>query len=128
MSQREVVKYWRDSAKETLSAAEDNFQSRHYDWAFFLWHLAIEKLMKGLVAKRGLTPLPVHDLLKLAKSARVKLNSDQELALKEITTYAIEARYDDYKRSFYKKVTQKYYREPWRTKCREISLWLQKLY
>lgn len=128
MSNEDRVKYWLDSAKETNDIAQESYNNTHYDWAFFQWHLALEKLLKGLIARREETPLPVHDLVKLSVAAKITLSKQQREQLDEITTYSIDARYDDYKRSFYKKVTQKDYREKWHSLCQEVFLWLTNMY
>mgnify|MGYP001560215491 CR=1 FL=1 len=123
-----MVGYWRQSANEAKENAEETYTNNHVDWAFFFWHLAIEKLFKGIIAKNGKTPLPVHDLAKLASIAGITLSAKQRDNLDEITTYNIDARYDDYKRNFYKKVTKKAYHEQWLDTCREIFLWLSTMY
>lgn len=128
MSQNQIIQYWLISAKEAQKTAEDSFVDKHYDWAFFLFHLTIEKLLKGIIVKRDKTPLPIHDLPKLAKDAGLTVTKDQRAVLEEITTYNIKARYDDYKRSFYKKVSKKEYQEQWVRACREIIIWLQNEY
>lgn len=128
MSNQERVQYWYDSATETQKIAVESYNAKHYDWAFFQWHLAIEKLFKGLITKRKKTPVPIHDLRKLAQQAGIILSSLQQDQLNELTTYSIDARYDDYKRSFYKKVTESLYRKKWNTICSELFLWLQNMF
>ncbi len=128
MTQNEAINYWRTSAKETVEAAKDNYQIHHIDWSFFLWHLAIEKLIKGLIVKQGNVPPPVHDLVKLADNSKINLTREQEEQLGEISSYNIKARYDDYKRKFYKKVIDKKYHEIWFKICENLFLWLDKKY
>ena len=128
MSQNEVIQYWLVSAKEAQKTAEDSLVDKHYDWAFFLFHLTIEKLLKGLIVKQDKTPLPTHKLIQLAKTAGLSFTEDQRKYFFEITSYNIDARYDDYKRSFYKKVINKAYQKEWISICREIIIWLQNEY
>ncbi len=128
MSNDERVKYWLDSATETREIANESYTSKHYDWAFFQWHLAIEKLFKGIISKHDETPVFTHDLLKLAKQADVQLSPLLQDQLNEITSYSIDARYDDYKRSFYKKVIAKQYREKWSRVCAEVFVWTQNMF
>lgn len=128
MSNEERVKYWLDSAIETHQVARESYEAAHYDWAFFQWHLAIEKLLKGLLAKQTDIPLPIHDLVKLALKAGITLTEEQNKRLDEITTYSINARYDDYKRRFYKKVNETVYHETWYAICQELFLWIKKMY
>src|SRR3989344_6578967 len=121
MTQKSASTHWFRSAKETSIAAKDNFVIKHYDWSLFLWHLTIEKTLKGIIAKKSMISPPSHDLEKLAKHARISIPNTYRMALHEITTYNIEARYDDYKRRFYKKAT-KTYTARWTNICQEIYL------
>jgi HEPN domain-containing protein len=69
----------------------------------FLGHLVIEKLLKALYVKRlQKHPVYSHDLLRLAKKIDVELPSGYDEWLDEITTFNLNARYDDYKQSFHK--------------------------
>lgn len=128
MSQGQIIAYWLKSAAESAQAAQNNFNNKHYDWAFFLWGLTIEKLLKGLIVKQNHVPLPTHDLQKLAKMAQVILNDEHKKQFNEITSYCIDARYDDYKRAFYKKVNRKPYQDAWAKTCKEIIIWLKNMY
>ena len=64
-------------------------------------------------------------MLKLANAAGIKLDQEKADWLNEITTFNIEARYDDYKFSFYKKADQKY-TTMWKKRCEEVYSWLRK--
>lgn len=126
MTQKQAINHWKQSAIENRQAAEDVFKTSHSDWSFFLWHLSLEKLLKGLVTKNDIVPPPTHDLVRLAKNARIRLTEQQEKSLSEITTYNIRARYDDFKRKFYRQVADKDYQQKWQKICRELFLWLEK--
>lgn len=128
MSQDKIIDYWLTTAEESAQIASESFSNKHYDWAFFLWGLSIEKLLKGLMVKHDRTPLPIHDLQKLAEKADMRLTDDQKKQFEEITSYCIDARYDDYKRAFYKKVMQRSYQKIWSAVCKEIIIWLKKMY
>lgn len=110
MTQQDTVNFWKLSAEESVQTAKDN-QEKHPEWAFFFWHLAIEKILKSLIVKSGKTPLPVHDLVRLASITPITLTLEQSQDLAEISTYAISARYDDYKKSYYNKVTKPDYKK-----------------
>lgn len=60
--------------------------------------------------------MPIHNLLKLTEQAAIEINSQSQDNLKEITSFNLEARYDDYKFAFYKKAT-KQYAEKWQDIC-----------
>lgn len=126
MTQKQAIINWKQSAEENRQAAEDIYRSNHPEWSFFLWHLSLEKLLKGLVTKNDIVPPPTHDLVRLAKNAGIILTQHQEKLFSEITTYNIRARYDDFKRKFYQKVADKDYQEKWQKICKELFLWLEK--
>jgi HEPN domain-containing protein len=127
MTNNDASQLWLSSAEEAYVTAEDSFV-RHPNWAFFFWHLAIEKLLKGLIILHGKDVLPVHDLVKLALLSGTAVTAKQKDQLAEITSYAISARYDDIKKSYYKKVTDDTYKTMWSQTCREIYLWLKNQY
>lgn len=83
-------------------------------------------MLKSLVVKvKKESPVPTHDLVKLAHEAKIDLTESQKEELKEITSFNIEARYDDIKLSFYKKATKEY-AEKWSQKVKEYYQWLKK--
>ncbi len=84
----------------------------------------LEKTLKSLIIKRDKEILPLHDLVRLASVAGLDLTEDQRAVLREITTFNIEARYDDYKEQFYKKATQKY-ALIWNKKSEEVYKWIK---
>lgn len=127
MSEEEVIRFWRKSAEEDLKVAEDNLKLGHFHWALFFFQLVLEKFLKSLIIKNvKVTPPPTHDLVRLATKADIQLSSEKKADFKEITSYNIEARYDDIKLSFYKKATKEY-AEKWAQKCKEYYLWLRAL-
>jgi HEPN domain-containing protein len=105
------------------------FKSNHYHWALFIGHLVIEKLLKSIyVKKKSSTPFFSHDLLRIVdKIGGVKLTNEQKDILDTISSFNIAARYDDYKRIFYKKCTKEYTIE-WIKKIKEIRKWLKENY
>lgn len=108
MTERDALNYWLDSAKDNQKIATDLFHLKHFAWSLYLGQLSLEKMLKGLAVKKGLEPFHTHDLVKLAKIAEVNLTMELTSKLNEITTFNIEARYDDYKLSFHLKATDQY--------------------
>ncbi|MEK7141235.1 MAG: HEPN domain-containing protein [Patescibacteria group bacterium] len=128
MSPNDVTVFWQTTAKETLASAQSLVKAKHFDHALFFCHLALEKMLKGLVWKKtNNPPFPIHDLVKLAQQAHLQLSTNQQEQLKEITTWNIEARYDTYKRDFYRKATQPFTLE-WMKTVKEIFIWIQNQY
>lgn len=124
MTQKQAIDYWKLSAVDNSRAAKDVYKANHPEWSFFLWHLSLEKSLKGLIVKKEKIPPPTHNLVNLAKIAGISIDEDKKGKLLEINTYNIEARYDDYKRKFYKKVRGKIYAEKWQRICNEFYVWL----
>lgn len=70
---------------------------------------------------------PTHNLLALAHQAGLQINVAKETQLKEITSWNINARYDDYKRKFYRKATREFTLK-WLAIVKEHITWINKLF
>lgn len=113
------IKFWKQSAKESLKTADDLFKTKHYDACLFFCHLAIEKIVKAKIVKEEKEIPYIHNLIRLVSHAGLKIDDTTKQNLLEITAFNVEARYDDIKRSFYKKAT-KNYTLLWLDKCKDI--------
>ena len=103
-----MIKNWLLKAEKDVETAEDLYKSKHYDWCLFIWHLAIEKVLKAKIMSLEKKYLFTHKLINLTKLAEYPIDKKTLEQLREITSFNIEARYDDYKFSFYKKATREY--------------------
>ena len=125
-SEREVIKYWLTASKEDFDSAEILYRNKKYHHALFFCHLSIEKMLKAIIIKSTKTAPPlIHDLVRLAERAGLPLSELQKNELAEITTFNVEARYDDYKLSFRKKA-KKQFSLKYLEKTKEILQWLSK--
>lgn len=122
-SQQKSIKGWQAGGHHDRDVARSLLQNKHYDWSLFIFHLALEKLLKALTVQAEATPPPIHKLVRLSEIANLELTSERREWLAEITEFNIEARYDDDKLSFYKKATSEYTKQ-WHERCEEIFLWL----
>jgi len=118
------IKYWLTSAEHDLKTAESLFKSKHYDWCLFLAHLVIEKTFKAFYVRDNKAfPPKIHKLDFLASKTKLELNPEIVDFLKEVNEFNLEARYPDYKFSFYKlcnrEFTSKYFE-----KIKELHKWL----
>ena len=69
-----VTFYWLTEAKEALLVADHLVEKADYSYALFFGHLAIEKALKALYAARLREHAPpIHNLLRLAKSANLEI-------------------------------------------------------
>ena len=128
MTSNDVSSYWKNTAHEALASAEALEKASRFDHALFFCHLAIEKLLKGIVYKKtNEHPLPIHNLVKLAQQTNLPFTNEQRAALEEITTWNIQARYDDVKRDFFHKATPAF-TKLWFSTVKELFVWLLQQY
>jgi len=124
MQKEELIRYWVDASDVDYRAMNNLYASNDYVWALFLGHLIIEKLLKGLAAKNGITSvIKIHDLNKLAKTANLEIDDSMKDFFDILTSFNIEARYPDYKKEFYKKCTDEFSSDHI-TKIKELRTWL----
>ncbi|MEK7154925.1 MAG: HEPN domain-containing protein [Patescibacteria group bacterium] len=125
MSQDEATRYWLISSQEDLEVAQNLFESKRFNHALFFLQLSLEKLIKAIhVIQKDEPPLYVHNLVLLAQKAGLEMSESELADLKEISSFNISARYDSYKRDFYKKATREF-AEAWMTKGKAIYLKLK---
>jgi HEPN domain-containing protein len=118
------VNFWRAEARQALQVAEDLFRLGHYLEALFFGHLALEKLLKAKIVRAiKRDPLYSHDLIILAKYAKLKLNEEDSDFLARVNIYNIRARYQDYKKSLYKRANKQFTKE----ELRKIGLFFNKI-
>jgi HEPN domain-containing protein len=85
------------------------FKTRDFHWALFVGHLCIEKLLKAYFIKNVNSNFPyTHNLVLLAERANLELNQEQKEFLVDVTSFNISARYEDYKKKFREKCTEKF--------------------
>ena len=109
MTEQDALKSWKDGATDALDTAEKLFADKKYHHSLFFVHLALEKMLKALHQKRKSEPAPpLHNLSRLAELSDIDINLETEDQLKEISSFSISARYDDYKQRFYQKATREY--------------------
>lgn len=126
MNAKKAINYWLISAKDDLDTAEKLFQGKRYHHCLFFCHLFIEKTLKAaVVQKTGQHALPIHNLVKLSSDAGLKISEKRQEEFREISEFNIRARYNDFKRRFYKKATKEF-TEKWFQKAKEIYLWIKK--
>jgi len=114
-----MIKNWLLKAEKDVETAEDLYKSKHYDWCLFIWHLVIEKALKAKILSLNKPIIYVHDLKRLANETNIVFDQEQIINLNEITSFNLEARYDDYKLSFYKKANIDYAKK-WTNICENI--------
>lgn len=122
-----IRNYWISEAKDDLKVAEHLFDKSDYSYSLFFGHLAIEKLLKAIfVTEHKKHAPPIHNLVRLARGAKVSLDKDRTGSLATITAFNIAARYPDIKRKFRQKCTKEYTTQQLKI-IKEIFNWLQSI-
>lgn len=123
---KSIVDYWKNSSDQDFKTMKHLMDSRDYHWALFLGHLVLEKLLKAVyVSKHQKHALFSHDLLRLAEKAEIEIEEEFTDWLDEISTFNLNARYDNYKQDFYKLVTREF-AEIWIERIEKLRQWLTK--
>lgn len=127
--QKEVIKFWLDSAQEDWEFALGVWKSgKQLHNALFFGQLVLEKILKALhYQNKEDHPLYIHDLAVLAERAGLKLNKELNDDLKEITSFNLKARYEDYKARFRQKATRGF-TNLWMNKTIKIRSYLLELF
>ena len=118
-SKEELITFWHQGALQNRLEALDNFKIKHYNWSLFIWHLALEKLLKAQITKHNQTIPWVHNLAVLCEHASIKLTKEEFSWISEINSFNLNTRYDDYKLAFYKKATEEY-TQKWINTCERL--------
>lgn len=113
MEKKDYIKYWVNTAEEDLISMESVFVAGRYDWALFIGHLALEKILKATWVKNNESNVPIrtHNLLKISEEAKLELTEEQILFLNRVTNFNLETRYPDYKLDFFKSCTKEFAEE-----------------
>jgi len=77
---KKTVSYWVEAAEYDLGVANAMLKARKYPYALFMGHLALEKLLKGLVVKRTKAHAPFsHSLPYLLERSGIKMPEPMKL-------------------------------------------------
>ena len=98
----EKVEYWLDLADYDIETAKVMLNTGRYIYVGFMCHQAIEKALKGVIARDCIgdeIPPKIHDLQKLAEKAGLLAGmlEEQKEVLRKLNPLNIEARYPEYK-------------------------------
>jgi HEPN domain-containing protein len=110
LTKDEHIKYWIDSAELDKKAAFNLFNSSYYVHSAFLFHLVLEKIIKAIWVKFSETnePPKTHNLVYLLSKCKVFLDKEMLFKLARFNDFQIEARYPDYKKEIYERLTLDY--------------------
>lgn len=120
-----IVAHWINTSDGDFQTMLNMFGTGDNHWALFMGHLVIEKLLKGKIVKDTNQHAPfTHDLRKLRKVSGLELDDEKVKWLDTITTFNLNARYDDYKQEFYRKCTNEY-TSCWIENIKTLRLWIK---
>lgn len=124
MARPKSIAYWMKASHDDWKTAKVLLASRRYVHSLFFGHQALEKALKGLyTAVHGKNPPYTHDLLRLARESGLDLSEEQQVFLRQIGGFNLEARYPEEKFQLHRKATRgfavKY--------LTEIEKWLKRL-
>ncbi len=89
----DIVQYWRESSDQDFRTMQNLFSSKDYNWALFIGHLVLEKLLKAHFVKSNQKhALFTHDLLRLAEKCSFSLDENQKDWLDQISAFNLNAR------------------------------------
>jgi len=125
MTRKQHVDYWLHGASENMKDMRAALKSKRRVNAMFCGHLTLEKMLKGLCAVRNIEVMRDHELVRLARKSGLDavLTESQRRELAIVTSFNIEARYDDTKKRFYDTCTPKFVAE-W---SKIIAVWYKYL-
>jgi len=120
-----IIKYWIESSDYDFETMQTLFKSKKYAWALFLGHISLEKLLKALyVSKLNNTAPYIHNLYRIAELSKIDVSDEFADWLDMVTTFNINARYDDYKREFYSLCTYDF-ALLWTERIKTLRQWIK---
>jgi HEPN domain-containing protein len=120
-----VYRHWLETSKEDFETMMSLYLAKSYHWALFLGHISVEKLLKAYYVKKMGKHAPfTHNLYRLAELSEIELTEEQANILDKITTFNLNARYDDYKREFYQLCTKEF-TEKWIENIKQTIKWIE---
>jgi HEPN domain-containing protein len=101
-----IYRHWIDGSDKDYNTMIHMFETKDYHWSLFIGHLVIEKLIKATVVIMTKDHAPFTQYLtKLANISKLDFSEEQLDWLDTITTFNLNARYDNYNQAFYRKCT-----------------------
>ena len=122
-----IVKHWIETSDEDFRTMLSLYDSKSYGWSLFLGHISIEKLLKAVYVNKHKKHAPfLHNLYRLAELSELELTNEKSDWLDKITSFNLNARYDDFKREFYSMCTKDFAYE-WIEKIKIIRIWIKQM-
>ena len=122
-----VFCYWLDASDDDYKVMVSLYDAKNYAWALFLGHIVMEKLLKAYYVKKHERHAPfTHNLYRLAELSELEVTEEYANWLDKVTTFNINARYEDYKKEFRKLCTASFAKE-WIEKINTLQQWIKQM-
>jgi HEPN domain-containing protein len=122
-----IVNHWIETSEDDFQTMLSLFDSKSYSWSLFLGHISVEKLLKAVYVSKHKKHAPfLHNLFRLAELSKINLTEEQSDWLDKITSFNLNARYDDYKKEFRMLCTVDFAKE-WIEKIKIIRSWIKQM-
>jgi HEPN domain-containing protein len=109
MDIRKQIDYWKKSAEHDLDTAKSLIKEKKFDWALFLGHLVLEKILKAIFVKeKEVFPPRTHNLILLINEIGIPIDDDETDFFEEVNTFNISTRYPDDQFEFYHLCTEEF--------------------
>jgi HEPN domain-containing protein len=121
------VHHWTETSDDDFNTMHILFSSKTYHWALFMGHIAIEKLLKAYYVRQKESHAPfTHNLYRLAELGGLEISEEHADWLFKITTFSLNARYDDCKKEFHTICTADF-AEEWIEKITILQKWIKQM-
>ena len=122
-----IVNHWIETSDEDFNTMLTLFFSKSYHWSLFFGHIVIEKLLKAFFVRQNRQHAPfTHNLYRLAELGGLEISDEYADWLFKITSFNINARYDDFKKEFYTLCTADF-TEEWIEKIKKLQQWIKRM-
>lgn len=106
---KKVIEYWQKTSEHDYETMVGLFKIKRYSDCLFFGHIVLEKILKAHAVKNTKEEAPkTHDLVVLAKLAKLELPMEDLEYLKVVNRFNMRTRYPDAKFNFYKLCTREY--------------------
>jgi HEPN domain-containing protein len=127
MTKEEHINHWLNLTEYDLPVMDDLFASKRYDYALFMGHLVLEKVLKAFWVRDHELNFPpkIHNLKRIADETKLNLTDAQKKFLIKVNEFNIETRYPDYRMKFHK-ICNKDFAAKYIEEIKEFYKWLLK--
>lgn len=123
----ELTKKWLERARYDLCTAKAMYKTRRYLYVAFMCQQSLEKILKAIIIEKGKDVIRTHNLVRLAEEGNIYnlMKKEDQIFLADLTPYAIEARYGNYKKKL-SEIINKRMAERYLKMTKEVFGWLKK--